>query len=561
MRLLVLLALAACCATTPVLAGSSADQEVVSVVDSPDPIVPGQDLTYTVTVRNNGPNAAVNGGLNVNLGGGLTLQTTASPAGFTCTAFGSSLSCTNPSFAPGTAVITLVARVDASLLNFPDTSINSNFTTSGTTPDPNNGNNAKSATTAVDSPQVDLSVSVTDSPDPVGPDQNITYTATVANAGPDAATNASFNVFHNNGLSFQSAVVPAGFSCALPNPGAAPIFTCTAASFAPGNSVFTVVVRADDDVLGINDGTLQTAFGFSGTGNETNQANNAETESTAYVTPDADVTVSVTDSPDPVFPNGDITYTVTVGNSGPDPATSFMLNTFNNGSLRFRSVTSPAGFSCTPPALNAAPTFTCTAPSVAAGASSVFTIVVRADPAILGLNDGTVQTAFSVSSARSDPVPANNSETETTAYVTPDADVSVSVLDSPDPAVLEGAIDYLVTVANNGPDTATSFALNVFNNGSLQFVSVVSPVGFSCTAPNAGAAPTFTCTTPSLGVGVTRELVIGVRADEDQIGAAGGTVSTNFSVASGVADPAPANNSETETTLVRPDRLLSDGFE
>ncbi|HEX7809515.1 MAG TPA: hypothetical protein VF608_12335, partial [Thermoanaerobaculia bacterium] len=45
----------------------SADQEVVSVVDSPDPVTPGATLSYTVTIRNNGPDPAVNGGLNINL--------------------------------------------------------------------------------------------------------------------------------------------------------------------------------------------------------------------------------------------------------------------------------------------------------------------------------------------------------------------------------------------------------------------------------------------------------------------------------------------------------------
>ena len=43
----------------PVLFAQSADQEVVSVVDAPDPVTPGSTLSYTVTIRNNGPDAAV----------------------------------------------------------------------------------------------------------------------------------------------------------------------------------------------------------------------------------------------------------------------------------------------------------------------------------------------------------------------------------------------------------------------------------------------------------------------------------------------------------------------
>ena len=39
------------------------------------------------------------------------------------------------------------------------------------------------------------------------------------------------------------------------------------------------------------------------------------------------------------------------------------------------------------------------------------------------------------------------------------------------------------------------------------------------------------------------------------------TAQTSFSATSPIADPLPANNVEVESTLVRPDRLLSDGFE
>jgi len=106
----------------------SADQEVVSVIGSPDPVVPGQNITYTVTVRNNGPDAAVNGGLNVNLGGSLTHVSNTPPAGFTCFVAGANMTCNTPSFASGaTVMITIVVRVDDSLLNFPDGSITSNF--------------------------------------------------------------------------------------------------------------------------------------------------------------------------------------------------------------------------------------------------------------------------------------------------------------------------------------------------------------------------------------------------------------------------------------------------
>jgi uncharacterized repeat protein (TIGR01451 family) len=537
----------------------SADQQIVSAIDSPDPVVPGNNITYTIQMANNGPDPATNGGLNVNLSPSLVLQTTIAPAGFTCSVFGSNISCTNPSWAVGSATFTLVAQVPASLLNFPDGTVTSTFFTSGTTPDPNSGNNLASVTTNYDSPQIDLMLSVSDSPDPVFPDGNITYTIPIANAGPDAATNVNFNVFNNGSLKFQSATAPAGWSCTLPAVNGTPTFTCTNPSFAGGaNGNFIVVVKADSTVLGANDGTVSTAFSINGTGNEFTNANNNETENTAYVTPDADMAITVSDSPDPVFPDGDITYTVQVTNNGPDTATNATMSVFNNNTLRFQSATVPAGWNCSLPAVDAAPVFTCTNPSFANGASSTFTVVVRAYDEVLGINDGTVQTAFTAGSALSDPNNANNSETETTAYVTPDSDMAISVTDSPDPVSPDGDITYTVQVTNNGPDAATNASMSVFNNNSLRFQSVTTPAGWSCSAPAVDAAPVFTCTNPSFANGASSTFTVVLRAYKSVIGINDTTLQTTFTAGSANADPNNANNSETETTAyVTPDADIS----
>src|SRR5690349_10756222 len=250
-RLVAACAFALAAMTAMPAAAQSADQEVVSVLASPDPVIPGQNVTYTVTLRNNGPAAAVNGGLNVNLDNNLTLVSAAPPAGFSCPQSGNNLTCFTPSLAPGTYTITLVAQLAASLNAFPDGTFTSNFFPSGTTPDPNPGNNQKVVTTGYDTPQVDLRVSVADAPDPVAPDGTITYTVTATNAAPDPATNVNFNVFNPNVLRFQSAVAASGFACALPPVGGNPTFTCSRATVPVGTYTFTVVVQARRDVIGV----------------------------------------------------------------------------------------------------------------------------------------------------------------------------------------------------------------------------------------------------------------------------------------------------------------------
>jgi uncharacterized repeat protein (TIGR01451 family) len=392
----------------------SADQEVVGVVDSPDPVVPGGNITYVVTLSNHGPDPAGNGGLNVNLANGLTHVSHVAPAGFTCFVLGNNMTCNTPAFAVGTVQITIVAQLEPALVNFADGSVTSQFFPSGTTPDPNQANNQKAAQTQWDSPQIDLSMSVSDTPDPVGPDQLISYGARVIQAGPDTATNVNFNTYNNGSLRFQSVSAPPGFACAAPAAGATPTFSCNAASLPPGTYDFTLVVLADDAVLGINDGTVQTYFGANGTGNELTPGDNGETETTAYVTPDADLSIVVDDLPDPAVLGGSIEYLATMTNAGPDAAANATINLYNPGTLRFVDAQAPAGTDCTLPQPGAAPTLSCRVASLASGAALDLIVTVRSDPAITGPNAVTVTTAFSATGATSDPDPNDNAQNEDT---------------------------------------------------------------------------------------------------------------------------------------------------
>ncbi len=545
----------------PAALAQNADQEVVSAVASADPVIPGQSFGYTITLRNNGPAAAVNGGVNVNLDQNLTLVSASPPAGFTCPQFGNNITCFTSSLAPGTYTITLVVQLAASLNSFPDGTITSNFFPSGTSPDPNPANNQKTATTAFDSPQVDLSVAVVDAPDPVAPDGTITYTITATNAGPDPATNVNFNVFNNNTLRFQSATAASGFTCTLPAVGGNPTFTCSRASLPVGTYTFTVAMQARLDVIGPNDATMSSLFSFfAGASNETNPNNNTEEEQTAYVGPKSDLSISVSDAPDPVAPDGTITYTVTAVNAGPDTATNVNFNVFNNNSLRFQSATPASGFSCTLPPVGGNPSLTCSRASVPVGTYS-FTVVLRAPLDVIGPSDTTVATVFSfVSVVTADPVPGNNSETESTAYVTPDSDLSVMSVELPDPAIVGQAVEFLVELTNAGPDPATNARLNIIGDGGLQFEAIATPAGFTCTNQAVGATPSMTCTHPSLPSGPTYAFLVTLRSSATVL-PNGGIVQTIFSTNSPLTDPQPFNNSETETTTILRDGLFSNGFE
>jgi uncharacterized repeat protein (TIGR01451 family) len=82
---------------------------------SPEPVPAGSNVTYTITITNNGPNPAINAAWNDVLPSPLTFVSLSPQAGWSCNTppVGSNgtVSCTNPSFAVGNVVFTLVANV------------------------------------------------------------------------------------------------------------------------------------------------------------------------------------------------------------------------------------------------------------------------------------------------------------------------------------------------------------------------------------------------------------------------------------------------------------------
>ncbi|MBV8545084.1 MAG: hypothetical protein JO088_10110, partial [Acidobacteria bacterium] len=154
---------------------------------------------------------------------------------------------------------------------------------------------------------------------------------------------------------------------------------------------------------------------------------------TSFAIVGADMGITATDSPDPVAPDGNITYTIHVTNAGPATATTAHLNVINNGTLLWQSTAVPAGWTCPAQAVGFGGSFTCTAATLASGSNDTFTIVMNAGKAQFGINDQTINQLFTVNATESDPNSANNNVTVSTSYVAPHADMQVTATDAPDP--------------------------------------------------------------------------------------------------------------------------------
>ncbi len=334
---------------------SSADADVaITKADSPDPVNRGDNLTYPLTVTNNGPGGAGDVTVVDTLPPGLAFVS-AMPSQGTCMEAALMVTCDLGILANGaSATIDIVVTTTAAGM------LTNTATVSTTSNDPDLSNNSDTETTVVN-PVTDISITKTDDADPVDVGDNITYTVTVANNGPDNATGVSLMDTLPASVNFVSATPSQGM-CAE----AGGLVTCNLGAVANGNTAtVTIVVTTTANAVITNTVTV-TADGA-----DTNPGNNQASQSTSVGTL-VELILSMADSPDPVaVVTGNLTYTVTVANAGPDQATGVTLTVTLPTSVNFGSATATMG-TCSQSVI----TVTCNVGTLALQASATATIVV-----------------------------------------------------------------------------------------------------------------------------------------------------------------------------------------
>ena len=245
----------------------------------------------------------------------------------------------------------------------------------------------------------DLQISKTASPNPVGAGQALTYTLTFTNAGPGPVANVTIT----DALPVSVTLVSAPGCTNVGN-----ALTCVVASLGvnhSANQIITVLAPP-------NAGVITNTAGITATVIDTNTLNNTAVATTT-VTPIADLSIVKTDAPDPIWPGQVITYTVVISNNGPSIATNVTLTDGVPVSTTFRSVASPAGWSCpATPSVGGTGNVICTKPSLAASTPSTFTVAVQVDA---GTPSGTViANTATVGSDTADPTTPNTATAVTT---------------------------------------------------------------------------------------------------------------------------------------------------
>lgn len=492
----------------------------IGKTDSVDPVVAGTNLTYDVTVTNNGPSDA----LGVVMLDTLPAQTVfvsapgcshdGSPTGgvVTCN-IGTIVAAAAP--VRSITVLVLSSVVDGA-------TITNNASVSATTPDPGPSANATMIDTTVER-EPDLGVSKVASVDPVIAGTNFTYTVTVDNNGPSDASLVEMTDTLPGEVTFVSAA-----GCTHDGSAFGGVVTCPIGDLVAGASVqFTIESTVEPctpiGTIMTNDAEVTLNPVETDPGPTPNTFSLDTTVDTL-----ADVSITKTGTPDPQYAGLNVTYTVTVANAGPSCAWDVnVLDTFAADMLFLDGMSDP---SCTDNHTSA----DCAQGIMTPGQVNVLTLVGKV---ACSAADGSVQTNnVLASSSTADPNAANNTDSVDTTIETL-AELRIDKSDAPDPVQPDSNLNYTIDVFNDGPSDALGVVVTDPLPNGLRFVSGTE----GCVE----IAGTVTCDVGTVPCGKRRQVRIRANVETD------GSLSNTASVTTTTDETNPGDNSDTETTSIR----------
>jgi uncharacterized repeat protein (TIGR01451 family) len=387
-------------------------------------------------------------------------------------------------------------------------------TVSGSLPDPDSSDNSDTISTPLAVPALPPAASADVTLALGGPGSGtaglvVPLAIDVTNEGPDLAAEAKVVVELPPGLSVFSAATDVG-SCAGET-----IVVCALGDFPVSG---TALIRLDLVPLGA--GTHLVPATVSSRVPDPVPSDNSAAHTVA-VGAGADLELTKSAGADTAFTGGMLTYQLSVTNRGPSPATSIALEDRLPSALTLSSTTASQG-SCQ---LDGA-TLSCELGTVAPGASAEVTLVTMV-PLTTPLGTVLVNEA-EVSASEPDPAPANNLASASVS-VAASADVSIRKSGPTTPVPSRDPVVFELTVENAGPSVATS-------------VSVVDPLPPGAAFDAAGSdtrcaesGGSVTCVLGDLAPGAVLSLSLSMNAES-------GTLVNTATASAATDDPDPSNN-------------------
>ena len=387
----------------------------------------------------------------------------------------------------------------------------------------NEANNTGSDTVVV-TPVVDISLvkAVNDTTPFVG--DTVTFTLTLANGGPSTATNVTVTDVVPSGYTYVASSITGGTTNNDTNPATTGL-TWTVNSLASGASVdltYQATVLSSGTYDNFAEVTAQDQDDSDSTPNNGNGTTAAEDDESVQTVTPVDLTIDKDTSTSLVGPNGVVTYTIVVVNSGPTDLTNLQvtdaLPDFNGGtvgtgftvaSVTSADVTINLGYDGSTDTDLLAGTDTLTS-----GTTATITVTLSLTNAAPGTYDNTVVATTDQTGSidddgtvANDPgTPGGGADPETDEDVTVElVDILlVKTVDDSTPFVGD-TVTFTLTLANAGPSTATNVTVTDVVPSGYTYVaaSIGSNAGGTgaTITPNDAGAPTLTWDVDALDSG------------------------------------------------------------
>ena len=312
----------------------------VSMIADRNPAPVGLNFNYKATISNTGNASSTNTVLTDVLPTQVTFTSASSTQG-TCSYASATRTVTcNVGAIPagGSAVVNITVKPRE------EGTLNDTATITASQWDPATGNNSASVNGIPSQKIVDLSVSKTDSVDPIFVGDNTTYTMTVKNSNTEInGTGVTLSDNLPSGMTFVSGATSQG-SLITPPVGSTGIVTANIGTMAP-NAVVTVTVTVKGTVAGVQTNSAT----VSGNETDSNSSNNTATQSTT-VKPQPTVTLQKVLLASQVLTGGCQNTTGNVYLTAPAPAGGVNVSLSSNvsGASVPASVFIPAGQTVSP---------------------------------------------------------------------------------------------------------------------------------------------------------------------------------------------------------------------
>ncbi len=258
---------------------------------------------------------------------------------------------------------------------------------------------------------------------------------------------------------------------------------------------------------------------------------------TTTVNAAADLSITLTDTLDPVIAGSNLTYLATLTNNGPSDAQDANIALPLPAMTSFVSASASGGGMCTTPPVGANGSINCIwTGATAPGAGNARSVTVVALVSAASADGSVLSATATAASASTDPGPLANTATATTTVRT-SADLLIGLTASATQVLVNVPVTFTATSLNQGPSDAQDVAITVTLTPDFRYTSHSASPGAVCTVPQVGTTGAVTCIWTGATAPIdTRTLQV------DAYSNAEGASNVNASTTSATPDPMPDNN-------------------